>query len=54
MMRNIVILAATLAVLGCSPTQPKTDPKADQDAIEKVRDTFRDALPARDRDAKKG
>ncbi len=47
-MKNIVILASTLAVLGCSPTQPKTDPKADQDAVEKIRDTFTDAFNAND------
>ncbi len=47
-MKNIIILASTLAVLGCSPAQPKTDPKADQDAIGKVRDTFTDAFNSND------
>src|SRR5437773_8258280 len=48
MIKKIVILASALAVFGCSPAQPKTDPKADQDAVEKVRDTFTEAFNAND------
>jgi len=47
-MNKIVILAAALALFGCSAAQPKTDPKTDKEAVEKVRDTFTDAFNAND------
>jgi uncharacterized protein (TIGR02246 family) len=46
-MNKILILAAALALYGCS-TQPKTDPKADKEAVEKIRDTFTEAFNAND------
>jgi len=46
-MNKILILAAALALYGCS-SQPKTDPKADKEAVEKIRDTFIDAFNAND------
>jgi len=50
-MNKILILAAALALSGCSNAQPKTDPKADKEAVEKIRDTFKEAF--NDNDAMK-
>ena len=47
-MNKILILAAVLALYGCSNAQPKTDPKADKEAVEKIRDTFTEAFNAND------
>ena len=46
-MNKILIIAAALALYGCS-NQPKTDPKADKEAVEKIRDTFTEAFNAND------
>jgi len=43
-MSRILILAAALALTGCSSGQPKTDPKADKEAVEKIRQAFTEAF----------
>jgi uncharacterized protein (TIGR02246 family) len=43
-MNKILILAVALALSGCSNAQPKTDPKADKEAVEKIRDAFTEAF----------
>ena len=47
-MKRIFILVAVLAFAGCAPDQPKTDPKADKEAIVKLRDSFESAFNAND------
>jgi uncharacterized protein (TIGR02246 family) len=47
-MKRILILAATLALAGCGPSEPKTDPAAEKAAIDKVRDEFMAAFNAGD------
>ena len=47
-MNKILIFAAALALFGCSKAEPKTDPKADKEAVEKIRDSFTEAFNAND------
>ena len=47
-MNKILLFTAALALFGCSKAQPKTDPKADKEAVEKIRDTFTEAFNAND------
>ena len=46
-MNKILLLAAGLRSW-LQQTQPKTDPKADKEAVEKIRDTFTEAFNAND------
>jgi len=50
-MKQILVLVLTLALLGCNTApaeQPKADPQADKDAINKLRDEFIAAFNAND------